>query len=150
MINQAIARDLLAVLCGLQGLATLGIDLNSKHARNTAWTGHARFHVAWQTSAFVLLAMVEIALLFAPGPAAAQRFYLAALLAAVPMLGFFLAFLGRTLYGGQLADVNGMRPLSVRLFGMPRQIDLNLAAEVVGLLSLIVLVFLFRHAGLHR
>jgi hypothetical protein len=98
--HQVIARDLLAVLCALQALATVAIDLNGNHARSAEWTGHARFHVVWQTTAFAALAVVEILLLFLSGPSARQRFYLAALLAAIPMIGFFVAFLGRELYGG--------------------------------------------------
>ena len=41
MTNQTIARDLLAILCCLQGLTTLAIDLNRTHATNPEWPGHA-------------------------------------------------------------------------------------------------------------
>ncbi len=150
MIDQSIARDLLAALCVLQGAATMAVDLNCSHARSSAWTGHARFHVVWQTSAFMALAVLEVMLLFAPGTGLAQRFYMAALLAAIPMLGFFIAVFARGLYGGQLGDANGIPPVPVHLFGVKRLIDLNVAAEVVGLLSLIAIVVLFRHTGLHR
>ena len=92
MTNQAIARDLLAALCLLQGLATLAIDLNRTHATNPHWPGHARFHLVWQTAAFAWLAVLEVPLVLVGGPLQEQRFYLAAILASIPMFGFFSAF----------------------------------------------------------
>ena len=145
MTHQVIARDMLAVLCALQGGATVAIDLNCNHARSAEWTGHARFHVVWQTTAFAALAVVEIVLLFLSGPSARQHFYLAALLAAVPMLGFFVAFLGRGMYGGLLADANGIPPARVQMLGFNGLVDLNLVAEIAGFLTLILIVALFRH-----
>ena len=88
MSNQTIARDLLAVLCCLQGLVTLAIDLNRAHATNTAWPGHARFHLVWQVATTAGLALLEVILVLAPGPFRAQCFYLAAVLAGIPMLSF--------------------------------------------------------------
>ncbi len=148
MTHQAVARVMLAILCGLQGLATAAVDLGRDHARNSAWTGHARFHVVWQTAAFVALAVFEIALVFAAGPFAEQRFYVAAALAGIPMLGFFAAFFGRAFYGGLLADAHGMPPISIRLFGAKCAIEINLAAEIAGLLVLIATVLLFRQRSL--
>ena len=95
MTNQTIARDLLAALCLLQGLATVAIDLNHTHATNPDWTGHARFHLVWQTAAFAWLALLEVPLILVGGPLQDQRFYLASVLAGVPMLGFFTAFFAR-------------------------------------------------------
>lgn len=144
MTHQAVARDMLAVLCGVQGLAAAAVDFNCNHMRNSAWTGHARFHVVWQATAFVALAVFEIVLLFAAGPLARQRFYMAAALAGIPMLSFFVAFFGRALYGGLLMDAHGVPPISVRLFGADKIIDLNVAAEVAALLILVAAVLLFR------
>jgi len=142
--HQAVARDLLAIFCGVQGLATAFVDLNWNHARNSAWTGHARFHVVWQTTAFVALAFFEIALVIVAGPFAKERFYVAAGLAGIPMLGFFVAFFGRPLYGGMLADANGLPPIAIRLLGAECLIEINLAAEIAGMLALIAIVLLFR------
>ncbi len=38
MDHRNIARVLLSLLCAVQGLATLGIDLNRTHATNPKWT----------------------------------------------------------------------------------------------------------------
>lgn len=147
MIHQGVARALLAALCVLQALATVAIDLNAHHAQNSSWTGHARFHVVWQTTAFAALATVELVLLSAPGPLAEQRFYLAAALTGIPMLAFFVAFTGRQLYGGLLADPDNLPPLPVRIFAGNWHIDLNLAAEIAGLLSLVAIILIFRQPG---
>jgi hypothetical protein len=144
MTNQAIARGLLAALCGLQGLATLAIDLNRTHATNPEWPGHARFHLVWQTAAFAWLAVLEVLLVLAAGPLQDQRFYLAAILAGVPMLGFFVAFVGRGLYEGTLSDRNGMPHLRIKVSGSILRIDLNLVAEICGVLVLAALVAIYR------
>jgi hypothetical protein len=144
MTNQAIARDLLAALCGLQGLATLAIDLNRTHATNPQWPGHARFHLVWQTAAFAWLALLEVVLIFIAGPLQDQRFYLAATLAGIPMLGFFSALIGRGIYRGTLSDPNGIKPLIITVWDSKILVDLNLVAETVGVLALAAIVAIFR------
>lgn len=148
MTHQVIARNLLIVLCAVQGLTALAVNLNYNHARASRWAGHARFHVVWQTGVLVSLALVELVLLLAGGSSAEQRFYLAALLAAIPMFGFFLAFLGRSLYGGTIADGHGMPPAHMRVFRASFFIDLNVAAEIVAALALVLIVLLYRHSGM--
>lgn len=150
MTHQAIARYLLAMLCGLQGLAMLAVNLNWDHARRSQWPGHARFHAVWQASAFAALAVLEIVLLFSGDRLAEQHFYLAALLAAIPMLGFFVAFLTRSLYGGSIADKHGLPPANLRVFRTVFIVDVNVAAEVASSLVLILIVFLYRGSGLAR
>lgn len=145
MTSQVIARGLLATLCCLQGLATLVIDLNRTHATNPEWPGHARFHLVWQTSAFAWLAVIEVLLVLAAGPLQDQRFYLAAILAGVPMLGFFAAFITRRLYKGTLSDPNGMPHLRINVSGSILRIDLNLVAEICGLLALAAIVAIYKH-----
>lgn len=146
MTNQTIARDLLAILCGLQGLGTLAIDLNRTHATNPEWPGHARLHLVWQVATVVGLAFLEVVLVLAPGPFPEQRFYLAAVLAAIPMLSFFAAFLARGFYKGALSDANGIQPLKIAAFNLTLRIDLNLVAETCSLLALAVSVALYRHS----
>jgi hypothetical protein len=79
---------LLAFLCFIQAFATLAIDLGKTHASNPAWTGHARFHVVWQSLTVSFFAILDIALVLAPGPFEKPRFFLGAVLAAVPMLTY--------------------------------------------------------------
>jgi hypothetical protein len=145
--NQTIARDLLAALCLLQGLATVAIDLNRTHATNPDWTGHARFHLVWQTAAFAGLALLEVPLVLVAGPLHEERFYLASILAGVPMFGFFAAFISRRIYKGTLSDPNGMPLLKIKVRGSILCIDLNLVAEIGGVLTLAAILALYRHVG---
>ena len=144
MTVHAIARGLLATLCCLQGLATMAIDLNRTHATNPAWPGHARFHLVWQVATYACLALLEIVLVLAGGPFQGQRFYMAAILAAAPMLGFFIALIGRGVYRGTLSDPDGILPVTIAARGSNFQIDLNLAAEAGSLLALAAIVALYR------
>lgn len=144
MDHQTVARLGLGCLCALQGLATIVIDLGRTHAQHPGWLGHARFHVAWQTASTSILAALEILLVFYPGPLADQRFLAAALLAGVPMLAFFLALAGKRLYGGTLSDPGGMPPVILHRRGSNVRIDMNLVAEIVGLLALAGCLLLYR------
>lgn len=147
MTNQAIARDLLAVLCGSRGMATLVIDLNRTHATNPDWTCHARFHLVWQAAAFAFLSALEVVLILARGPFQDPCFYLAAILASIPMLGFYTAFAARGLYKGKLSDPNGMRPMTIVFRCASLRVDINLVAESVGVLVLAMIVTIYRHSG---
>lgn len=144
MTHQVIARDLLAGLCFVQGLATLAIDLNRTHATNPDWPGHARFHLVWQTATFAWLALLEVVLVLSAGPYQEPRFYLAAILAGTPMLGFFTALIGRRIYRGTLSDPNGMRPVTIAIRGSVFRIDLNLVTEAGGLMTLAAIALLYR------
>jgi hypothetical protein len=140
-----IARGLLALLCGLQGVGPLIVDLNHTHATNPEWPRHARFHLVWQATSYALLSVLEIALVLAPGPYREQRFYLTAILASLPMLGFFAAVIGRAIYGGALSDWNGILPARIIVSGCERQIDLSLVVEVAVLLMLLAICALYRY-----
>jgi hypothetical protein len=89
------------------------------------------------------LALVEVALALIPGPLMEQRFYLAALLAIVPMLSFFVAFFIRRAYRGGLSDPNGIPPVQVKAFGLRVRVDTNLVAEVVAISMLLGIVAVY-------
>ena len=144
MTHQAIARDLLTILCCLQGLATLAIDLNRPHATNPEWPGHARFHLVWQVATIAGLALLEVVLVLASCLFQEQRFYLATVLAGIPMLSFFASFIAHGIYNGTLSDPNGMQPLKITALGSTLRIDLNLVAELCGLLALAAIIALYR------
>jgi hypothetical protein len=131
-----VARVLLSLLCGLQGLATLAIDFNRTHATNPSWTGHARFHVVWQSISVALLSVVELMLIWLRSPYQKDGFYVALLLATVSPLAFMIAFGSRVIFRGSLSDSNGIPPVRLTLFGKAFSIDLNLAAVIAALLSL--------------
>jgi len=142
--HQLIARVLLAIFCGLQGIATAAIDLGRTHARHPGWLGHARFHVTWQTANVLILSVFEIALISRKDPLMNYRFDTAAALAGAPILGFFLALFARRLYGATLSDPGGMPSWVVRVRGKQFHIDRNVLTEILGLASLAVIVELYR------
>lgn len=138
------ARVLLALFCLIQGLATAAIDLNRTHATNPLWPGHARFHLVWQVAGAAIMAIVEVVLLLWRGPAYEERFYLAALLAVVPLLSFLIALLFRRFYAGSLQDPNGIPRARLALLGRVWRIDMNVFAVVAGLVVVSGLVLMFR------
>jgi 4-hydroxybenzoate polyprenyltransferase len=134
--NRIVARVMLTVLCASQGLGTAAIDLNRTHATNPQWTKHARFHVVWQTISVFILSAIEAAIIWWPGPNIAQRFYLAAILTGIPILGFWGAFVSRKAYSGALSDPDGIPPLRIATSTGILRVDLNLAAEVAACIIL--------------
>jgi hypothetical protein len=106
--------------------------------------GHARFHVVWQTSTVLILSVIEIALLLTPGPNMNLQFYVAAILAGAPMLGFFAALIARKLYSGTLSDPGGILPINWQYRGSQLRVDLNLVAELAGAMSLVAIVVIYR------
>jgi hypothetical protein len=139
---------LLALFCAVQGLATIVLDLNRTHAAHPQWLGHARFHVVWQTITVAVLAIVEVGVLWFPGPFISERFYLVATLACAPMVGFFAAAVTRNLYGGTFFDPGGIPPVRLTLRGREMQIDLNLVAEIAGVITVGGIVALYRFTSL--
>ncbi len=131
-----------AITLGL-GVTPLFIDLNRTHATHPLWPGHARFHVVWQTVTAALCCAVEVALLWWPGPYAAERFYLVALLTALPMLGFLVALVTRRWYGGKLHDPQGVTPVTVRLGGRAVEVDMNAVLVVIATVILTAAVLVY-------
>jgi hypothetical protein len=138
-----LAQVALSFLCTVQGLATLAIDFNRTHATNPSWPGHARFHLVWQSISIALLSILEIVLIWWQGPYQRENFYLAFILAAVSPLGFIIAWMGRRIFGGTLSDPNGIPPVRLMLFGRQFSIDLNFAAVVAALISLLVILGIY-------
>jgi hypothetical protein len=134
---------MLTALAAGQGLAPLFIDLNRTHATNPQWTGHARFHLVWQTFTLTLAAAAEVALIWWPASGLSQRFYLAAILTAIPMAAFIAAQFSRALYGGTLHDPNGIPPARIRTHTGVVEFDLNTVVIIVAAALLAVAVLLF-------
>lgn len=145
MTHTALARILLILLCAFQGIGTLLIDLGRTHASNPEWLRHARYHVVWQACNTSLLSLVELALLLIPGHPQKERFYLAAVLASIPMLGFFGAIVTRKIFGSALSDPNGIPPARIVVLGEEKWVDLNVVAEVIAFTVLLAIVALFKH-----
>ncbi len=143
MDHRWVARVLLSLLCAIQGMATVAIDLNRTHATNPEWVGHARFHVVWQTLMMPLLAVVELGLLWGGWVSAERGFVLALVLAGVSPVAFLLSCATRRMFGGTLFDPNGILPLPVRVGGRVVQVDGNLAAVVGALVAMGVMVGIY-------
>lgn len=138
------ARLIVSAVAAGQGILPVFIDLNRTHATNPLWPGHARFHLVQQVFTLLPAAVIEVALLWWPGPELRGRFYLAALLTATSLAGFLMATLARPLYRGMLHDDNGIRPVHVRLGSQELVFDLNLPLVIGASVLLILGVILFR------
>src|SRR5438477_11451671 len=113
--HNLLARILLTLMTAGYGLGTIKADFNRTHATNPNWTPHARFHVVWQILSYVGFGLIAQVLIWAPGPYAVERFYLAAAFAGVVYGAFFIALAAMPLYGGSTYDENGYQPLTLRL-----------------------------------
>jgi hypothetical protein len=87
--------------------------------------------------------LLELALLIIPGRLYEERFYLAAILASIPMLSFFGALATRRLFGSSLYDPNGIPPVRIVVFSSEKWIDLSVVTEVVAFTLLLAIVALF-------
>jgi hypothetical protein len=134
---------LLSLLCGIQGIAMVAIDLNRTHATNPRWVGHARFHVVWQTLTMALLAAVELGLLWRGYVGEERGFYLAMLLAGLSPVAFLGSCATRRGFGGTLSDANGILPKRVVIGRRVVLVDLNLAAVVGALMAMGVMVAIY-------
>ena len=108
-----VARILFTVMTAGWALLTVVADFNKTHATNPAWTAHARFHVVWQVSSYLAIALIGLSLIWIAGPYATARLYLAALLAGAVYLGFFATAFLMPVFGGRLIDGNGYPPFTV-------------------------------------
>ena len=138
------ARVMLTFFAASQGNATLAIDFNRTHATNPRWPGHARFHLVWHNITVALFAAIAVALIWWREPYPDERFYLAAFLTFIPMLGFLAALVSRKLYGGTLHDDNGIPPLRLPFRGKLLELDGNAIAVALGCTFLAVTVLIYR------
>ena len=134
-----LARSIVTAVAAGQGLGPLLIDLNRTHATHPRWLGHARFHVVWQAFTLFLLNALAVALPWIPCPVAEARFYLAALLTAIPLAGFAIALLSRRLYAGTLHDPDGIAPVRMGRF----LVDMNSALVAVAAVMLVIATAIF-------
>jgi hypothetical protein len=131
-----LARVLLTLTTAGWAFATVIADFNATHATNPKWTGHARFHVVWQISSYAGLGLLALALIWWPGPLAAERLYLAAAMCALVYAGFFAALVAMPVYGGTAYDDNGYQPFSAPVPIIAKSWDVNVTifSVQVGLL----------------
>ena len=137
-----IARILLSLATLGYGGITILADINKTHATNPNWTPHARFHVVWQVASYAGFGLLALALIWAPGPYAIARLYLASGFAAIVFGAFFLALFTMQLYGGRTFDDNGYQPFTLSVGRRPRQMDVNVTAFSGFILVLVAAVVL--------
>lgn len=141
------ARCMVSAIAAGQGILPVFIDLNRTHATNPLWPGHARFHLVQQVFTLLPAALIEVALLWCPGPAARARFYLVALLTATSLAGFLVAAVTRSLYGGTLHDPNGIQPLRMHFGSREFVFDMNVPIVAAASILLIGAVVIFSARG---
>ncbi len=131
-------------------IATLGysaipaiFDSNATHATNPSFPGHARFHIVWQVSSYVYVALLALYLIWTAG-ADTRPLWLAVILAAAAYGGFWTAVVSRGLYGGRLvSEINPVPTFSWNIFGLRFQTDANVSlftpAALITALSAVTL-----------
>jgi hypothetical protein len=134
-----LVRLLLSLVTLGYGLVTVKADFNKTHATNPLWTGHARFHVVWQITSYLGFAFLALALIWAPGPYAPERLYLACAFAAIVYGAFFITLLCMPLYGGRTFDDNGYPPLQIMGFRLDANVTVFSAMTVLLLAAGIAL-----------
>jgi hypothetical protein len=130
-------------------IATLGysaipgmFDSNSTHATNPSWTGHARYHVVWQVSSYVYLAILMLCLIWTAGTES-WPLWIAAITAACMYGGFWTAYAFRPVYGGWLVDkVHGVPDFKWNLFGVRFRTDANVSLFTPAIIVLAVAAIL--------
>ncbi len=126
-------------------VATLGysaipaiVDANKTHATNPSWDTHARFHVVWQVSSYVYVALVALYLIWTAGEMR-WPLWLAALLALAAYGGFWTAVFSRSMYGGTLVSKDYAVPnINWNLAGRKFQTDANVTAFTVFVALLVL------------
>lgn len=135
--HNLVARVLLTLVTAVYGIGVMIADTNKTHVTNPLWTPHARFHCVWQILSYSGLALAAWALIWWPGPLPVARLYLAAGLAAVVLVSFYLAFALIGLYGGSNYDVNGIVPKRFQLGPVTLSLDPNTVVFSIATVLLI-------------
>jgi hypothetical protein len=142
--SNLIASILLTVTVLAYGVIPILADFNPTHATNPLWTPHARFHVVWQVLSYSGIALLALALIWAPGPMPVARLYLAAALSAAIYLSFFVTLGSMKLFGGKEYDSNGIQPWPLTIGGTTLKFDANITVFSVVSAVLIVGVLMIR------
>ena len=130
-------------------IATLGysaipgiFDSNNTHATNPSWTGHARYHVVWQVSSYVYVAIAMLYLIWTAGNDT-RVLWIVTITAACVYAGFWTAYASRPLYGGWLVDkINGVPDFRWNLFGFKFRTDANVSLFTPAVIVLVLAAFM--------
>ena len=125
-------------------IATLGysaipgiFDSNNTHATNPSWTGHARYHVVWQVTSYIYVAMLMLVLIWTAGTDT-WPLWIATITAGCMYAGFWTAYVSRPVYGGWLVDkINGVPDFKWNLFGLKFKTDANVSLFTPAVIVLV-------------
>lgn len=131
------ARILLTIATVGYSLVLAVVDFGKTHATNPLWTPHARFHVVWQVTSYIGIALIALWLTWSAGPV--SKLWLATALSVAVYGGFFVTAFAMKLFGGALLDVNGVPPITtLNIGGKQLQVDANVTS--FGLLLALTVV----------
>ena len=135
-----VAKLLISLVAVVTAIAPMIADFNKTHATNPLWTPHARFHVVWQVLAQAGVSIVILFILW--GMTFDGHVWLAAIMNFNWGVTFFMTLASMPVYGGALADVNGIPPFRFTIGGQDRTIDTNLfgATMLMGINVLVVIL----------
>lgn len=140
--DNLIARVLLTLNTLGYSLGPAIADFNRTHATNPLWTPHARFHVVWQVMSYLGIGLIALWLIWSVGPG---KLWLAVALAVAVYAGFFITVFSMPRFGGSVADVNGVPPITtVQLAGKAVGLDTNVTVFCVQVVLLLAAVALIR------
>jgi hypothetical protein len=113
-------------------IATLGysaipakFDSDETHVKNPSWDPHARFHIVWQVSSYVYVALIALYLIWTAGDTT-WNLWLAALLAAAGYGGFWTAVFTRGTWNTNLvSNVNPVPNFKWNIGGRVVETDAN-------------------------
>jgi heme/copper-type cytochrome/quinol oxidase subunit 2 len=106
-----LSKILLTISIFLYGFVPPFIDLNKTHATNPNWVGHARFHVVWQVFITFFIAITALYILWFSEIENGLKHNLVLCLSLCVLGAFFLNIAFKNLYGGTLADPDGITPI---------------------------------------
>lgn len=125
MDQTLIPRMLISLVAVAISIGPMFADFNKTHATNPLWTPHARFHVVWQVLCQTGVSLVVLYLLWVPSTEHLQHVWIAASLTFVWGGSFYATMASMPLYGGTLADVNGIKPFKFKILGKVKLVDTN-------------------------
>ena len=90
----------LLTLCVMEFFGPWGRDYSASHLFNPDWVGHARVHMMWLLGFFLFSGLANLYLIWVVRPPRLIHLYVACLWLAANFLGFWLAAVSTSVYGG--------------------------------------------------
>jgi hypothetical protein len=124
-----------------ESLAPLLIGLN--RAFHLSWPWSDRLDLIRKAIPPILAGTAEIVLLWLPGPGVSMRFYIVAILVAIPLITFFAVKCLRSRFGETKNDQEVSHYARVRIGGGVYEFDINYVLVPIAAVVLVAAVALF-------